>query len=129
MSTRLAPYDTDALSSILRPAVRVADIEFTYSQPDVSVDTATRTVKHDTLTDTAVVQKIGRDPRNIEISGMCTTIEAHRVDDLAQFDQVEVRSARFSGPALIEDTSTSPRKEIRYGQHLHDFTINLTEIA
>lgn len=112
-----------------RPAVRVGDIEFTYSQPHVAVDSANRTKKHKLLSEVAVVQKLGTEPLNLEISGMCTTEEAKAVDNLVVNDKVEVRSHRKSCAAVVQDSSTSPRNEIRMGKHLHDFTINVTEIA
>lgn len=82
------------------------NINFTYDQPNVSVDTSARYVDHEVIGGMTVRQRIGEDPRQIGVSGLCTRQEARQIDQLYQTDFVEFESYR-TGRITAQVTSAS----------------------
>jgi len=84
----------------------VQEIEFEYEQPDVSVDTSARYVDHDIIGGRTVRQRVGEDPTQITVEGICTKEEALRLDRLYQSDLVTFESFR-TGRITAQATSSS----------------------
>lgn len=113
----------------------VADpfVHLEYAQPDVSVDTSARYVNHEVIGDITVRQKLGEDPANISIDGLCTKEEANKIDQLTEFPYIELVSNRWSGFAQVASTTTSPHSpggsQDKDGRWLHTFSIELSEVV
>ena len=149
-NVRIRYYNEENLSESPR---RSGEIILTFPQPNVSVDSSTRTVKHDIIGDKTVVQKIGESATEVSIEGICTNQEALEIDTLSDYDFVNVDSHRWgskhtanrssvasnrqgnNGYAIITSTSTSPIADgggvtAAGGEYhwTHEFTIELTSI-
>lgn len=121
----MALYDDD------RPDVSVGSVEFKYEQPSISVDTSGRFVTHSVVGDTTIRQKIGEEPDEISVEGVCTVDEANSVDKLTHKEKVSVVSNRWNGQAQIASTNTRPITDgggkDKDGDFLYTFTIELVE--
>jgi len=113
-------------------------ISFDYSNPTVAIDTAGRFVKHDIIGGTVVRQKIGEDPINISINGVCKRETANRIDSLRDAKSGKIFSDRLPGDndalrVQFGSTSTSPMEDggsadITDGRYLYTFQINAIEV-
>ena len=116
-----------------RPFVEIGNVELKYEQPNISVDTSARFATHDVIGDVTVRQRLGRDPDEISVEGVCTVDEANDIDSLTLKETVEVISNRWEGEAQVASTSTRPIAE-GGGQDndqewLHRFTVELVEAS
>lgn len=108
--------------------------EFTYNNPDISVQTSGRFVTHEVVGGVTVRQKVGEDPVEISISGACTTEEANFIDNLRTNDVVSLSSHRYdAATAQVASSSTDPFQEggavsPRTGKWTHRFSVNLVEV-
>jgi hypothetical protein len=106
-----------------------------YNNPTVAVDTSARFATHEIIGGTTVRQKIGEDPREIEISGVCTEETAQEVSllhkvalcDLYHYKLVEIITCQ------VASTSTDPLEDggavdADTGEFLYEFNINLVEV-
>lgn len=112
-----------------REPARIGFLYFTYADPAVNVDTEQRTVEHETIDDTIVVQTIGRNPDSISIDGVVTEWELDTIDDLTKQGVIELRTERWSGDVIVQSTSTTfKRAKNEYGYWLYDATIECIEV-
>jgi len=114
-----------------RDPARLGSINFSYEQPDISVDTSARTAKHNLIDDDVVVQRIGRDPDTISIAGVCTLSETEKIDNLVKDGKViSLRSNRRSCDVIVTDTATDPlNAKDSDGNWLYDFQITCMEVT
>jgi len=84
-------------------------IEFVYEQPNVSVDTSARFIEHEVIGGLTVRQKVGEEPRQVSVSGICTRDEARDIDNLYEETTIEFISYRTGAmTAQVTATSTDP---------------------
>lgn len=114
-----------------RPATKIGPLAFEYDMPNVHVDATAHVVKHEVINGETIIQRIGRKPVQIQIQGICTTGEAQQVDGLVEFDMVTIRSDRWSGDAIVVDTTTSPmnQKDTKTNEWLFRYTITANEVT
>jgi len=109
------------------------NIQFTYEQPDIIVDSSSRFVEHEILGGTTVRQKVGENPDQVEISGVCLQSEANQIDKLKKTNFVELISHRRNlDSAQVVDTNTEPFEpggaiDDKNQEMLYFFTIQLVE--
>jgi len=115
-----------------RPFVSIGDVELKYEQPNISVNTSARFATHEVIGNVTVRQKLGEDPDELSIEGVCTLDEANEIDQLKDEELVEVVSNRWNGQAQVASTSTRPIAEgggmDNDQEWLHRFTIELVGI-
>lgn len=113
------------------------EVVFTpYNNPDVSADTSSRFAVHEIIGGKTVRQKIGEDPMEIEIDGVCTEDVAGDVDELRNAKLVTLISDRFNSGGLrcqVASSSTNPLSaggaaDMDGGDMLYSYTINLVEV-
>jgi hypothetical protein len=118
-----------------RLPARIGTLELTYADPAVDVTTEQRTVEHETIDDSIVVQFMGRRPDQLSIEGVVPEYEVPIIDDLTKQDFegnsiVEIRTERWAGQVLVESTNTSFRREkSKEGVWLYDFSIEALEVS
>lgn len=86
-------------------------IDFEYGAPGISVDGSGRFVKHEIIGGTTVRQKIGEDPLEVDISGVCKQEKAKKLDNLRDAKYGTIHSVRLPGDSLdvqFASISTSP---------------------
>jgi len=109
------------------------NIQFTHEQPDIIVDSSSRFVEHEILGGTTVRQKVGENPDQVEISGVCIQSEANDIDKLKKTNFVELISHRRNlDSAQVVDTNTEPFEpggaiDDKNQEMLYFFTIQLVE--
>lgn len=112
-----------------RDPARIGFINFTFSDPAISVTTEQRTVEHETIDDQIVVQTLGRKADQITISGVVPAYELEEVDNLTTLGVIELRSERWTGDVVVTSTSTDfKRAKTRNGNWLYDATIECLEV-
>jgi len=109
-----------------------------YPNPTVSIDTAGRFAKHEIIGGTTVRQKIGEDPINLSINGVCKRRTANQIDALRDAKNGKIISDRLPGGndglrVQFGSTSTEPMTDggsadITDGKYLYSFTINVIEV-
>jgi hypothetical protein len=107
-----------------------------YGNPDVSVTAGSRYATHDIIGATTVRQKLGEEPREIEVSGVCTEPVAQQVNRLHRAELCSLNSDVVAGELIrcqIPSTSTNPLEsggsaDMDGGKFLYDFNINLIEV-
>ena len=82
------------------------EITFEYEQPNVSVDTNARFIEHEVIGGMTVRQKVGEEPMEINVDGICTRGEARLIDNLYEETTVEFNSYR-TGVVIAQVVSTS----------------------
>ena len=90
---------------------RPSPITFEYAAPAVSVDTSGRFTKHEIIGGSTVRQKVGEDPIEVSISGICKETTARNLDNLRDAKYGVIYSNRLPGGSLtvqFASTSTSP---------------------
>lgn len=107
-----------------------------YGNPSVSVDTSARFAVHEILGGTTVRQKIGEDPREITIDGVCTEPVARQVNQLHKAKLVSVNSETIGDIVRCQVASTSAdpmddggAADMDGGEFLYDFSISLVEVG
>lgn len=101
--------------------------------PDVSVDTSGRFVTHDIIGGVTVRQKIGEDPVEIGVRGVCDETTAGKIDKLRNAKSANFISERISMTVQVASTSTSPLEQggaadADSGKLLYTFRMNLVGI-
>lgn len=138
-------YEDDAsyISSIYVNDERNDDeeysISFDYPNPTLAIDTAGRFAKHEIIGGSTVRQKIGEDPVNISINGVCKRRTANQIDSLRDAKSGKIFSDRLPGSndslrVQFGSTSTEPMEEggaadLIDGQYLYSFQINAIEVV
>jgi hypothetical protein len=111
---------------------------FEYKAPAISVDTAGRFVKHDIIGGSTVRQKIGEDPIEVSIKGVCREPVARRLDQLRNAKYGTILSKRLPDESLrvqFASTTTSPLDDGGAvaltdddGEFLYTYTLSTVEI-
>lgn len=108
-------------------------VELLYNQPDISVQTSNRFKTHETIGGPVVRQKLGEGEVEVEVSGVCTTVESTFIDELRSHDTVTLISNRKSGEMQVASTSTNPLEQGGAmnldGNFTHEYTISLVEVV
>lgn len=109
-----------------------------YPNPTVSIDTSGRFAKHDIIGGTTVRQKIGEDPINLSINGVCKRQTANQIDALRDAKNGKIISDRLPGGSdglrvQFGSTSTEPMTDggsadLKDGRYLYSFQINAIEV-
>ena len=96
----------------------------------VDVETEARYEKLEPIGAPVVQQYLGEKPDEVSVTGECTESEAEKVDGLTENSKVEVRTARWSGTATVNSTSTTAqRKKDRQKGWIYSYSIELTEVV
>lgn len=133
--------DANYVSSVFRETERSGreyQITFEYPNPTVSIDTAGRFAKHEIIGGSTVRQKIGEDPVNVSINGVCKRRTANQIDSLRDAKHGNIISDRLPGSndslrVQFGSTSTEPMTDggsadLRDGKYLYTFQINAIEV-
>jgi hypothetical protein len=97
-------YEDDAVST-------PDPIQFEYTAPEVSVDSAGRFAVHEIIGGATVRQKIGEEPVEVDIGGVCTESVAKELDGLRDAKFGTIYSNRLVGGSMqvhFASISTSP---------------------
>lgn len=112
-----------------RDPARIGTLEFIYADPAVNVTTEQRTVEHETIDDSIVIQTMGRKPDQLSIEGVVQDIELDIIDDLTTLGVIELRSERWQGDVVVKSTSTDfKRAKTDTGNWLYDVSIECIEV-
>jgi hypothetical protein len=96
----------------------------------VDVDSSSRYQTLEPIGTSPVRQYLGEKLDEISINGECTESEAAKVDALTEKAEVEVRTARWSGTATVDSTSTeAQQKKSEDKGWIYSYSIRLTEVA
>lgn len=90
-----------------RTEARVGNLEFDtrYADPNIDVRSESNTVEKETINDDSYVQVIGRRADRITIDGIIHESDIGELDDLVGAGEVSVRTHRWSGTAVVLETS------------------------
>ena len=89
-------------------------IEFRYAAPSVAVDTSGRFVTHEIIGGSTVRQKVGEEPIEVSVKGVCTEDTAVDIDGLRDAKNGTIYSDRLRGGSLdvqFASASTSPLED------------------
>lgn len=112
-----------------RIPARIGLLFFKYEDPDVTVDTASRTVNQETIDGSIVVQQFGREPDSITVDTIVADHELQFIDDLVKQGVISLRTNRWSGDVIVENTnSTFMRAKDDDQNWLHEVTIECLEV-
>lgn len=114
-------------------------IEFRYTAPNVTVDTAGRFATHEIIGGSTVRQKTGEEPIEVEIEGICTEPTAIKIDGLRDAKFGTIYSDRMVGGSLnvhFASASTSPLEDggavaisDEHGEFLYEFNLSTVEVT
>lgn len=117
----------------------VTGIAFTYSAPAIGVDSAGRFVTHEIIGGKTVRQKIGEDPMEISIDGVCKETTARDLDLLrdAKYGKIFANRLAFSGMRVhFASISTQPFEDAGAvalddsdSDFLYTYTIECVELS
>lgn len=106
-----------------------------FGNPTIAVDSSARFAVHEIIGGTTIRQKIGEDPREIEVSGVCNEEVSRKLAQLHKAKYLSLNSAVIDDivRCQIASVSTDPLEDggaadMDKGDFLYDFTINLVEI-
>lgn len=113
------------------------EIDFSpYDNPNISVTSGARFAVHEVIGGTTVRQKIGEEPTEVTVQGVCTEQVAVQVDQLRRAFLVTLLSDRTPNGirAQVASASTDPlhdggAADASDGDFLYEFSINLVEIS
>lgn len=113
------------------------EIDFSpYDNPNISVDSSARFSVHEIIGGTTVRQKIGEEPTEVNIEGVCTEEVAVQIDQLRRAFVVTLLSDRIPNGirAQVASASTEPLEDggaanMDRGEFLYEFNINLVEVS
>ena len=113
-------------------------IEFEYPAPSIAVDTAGRFATHKIVGGSTVRQKIGEDPVQVNVGGVCTEATARALDGLRDAEFGTIFSNRLVGGSLtvhFGSVSTSPMEDggaaalTGDGEFLYQFDLSCVEVV
>ena len=109
-----------------------------YNRPRVAIDTAARFVEHEIIGAKKVRQRVGSDPIELSINGVCQRPRANEIDQLHRVETAQLQSERLPQqkskiPVHIASTTTEPLEDggaadAKTGELLYTFTINAVEV-
>ena len=130
-------------STVLENITTDDDVVLTFDQidfepfgnPTVAVDSSARFAVHEIVGGTTVRQKIGEDPREIDVSGVCTEDVAQQVNQLHKAKLCSLNSETVGDivRCQIASSSISPLEDggaadMDEGDFLYSFDISLVEV-
>lgn len=114
-------------------------IQFEYEAPAIAVDTSGRFVTHEIIGGSTVRQKVGEDPVEVTIDGVCKESTAKRLDNLRNAKYGTIISNRLANESLrvhFASTSTTPLEDSGAvaltdddGEFLYTYTLNCVEVV
>lgn len=104
-----------------------------HDNPDISVDTSGRFVTHEIIGGVSVRQKLGEDPVEIGVRGVCNGETAGKIDQLRNAKSANFISDRISMTVHVASTSTQPLEQggaadADTGELLYTYRMNLVGI-
>ena len=113
-----------------------SSISFEYEGVAMSVDTAGRFATHEIIGGSTVRQKIGEEPIEVSISGVCFESTAKDIDRLRDAMHGTIYSGRLPGGSLtvqFASSTTSPMSDsgavdLTEGKFLYSFTLECVEV-
>lgn len=101
--------------------------------PDISVDTSGRFITHEIIGGVSVRQKLGEDPVEISVRGVCDENTASQIDKLRNAKEANFISDRISMVVQVASTSTEPMEQggaadMDTGKLLYTYRMNLVGI-
>ena len=108
------PFTVDGITWDPDADATFGSIEVEYDAPAVSIDSKGRFAKHEVIGDTTVSQKIGEEPLDVSISGVCSQDAAKKIDSLRDATHGMIRHKRLPGDSLMvqfASASTSPLED------------------
>lgn len=118
-----------------------------HPNPNVAIDTSGRFAKHEIIGGATVRQKIGEDPLNISVNGVCDASTANQIDALRDARSGTIISSRLPGSTRANNrsegggkirvqfgsTKTQPIQDggaadLTTGNLLYSFSINAIEV-
>lgn len=123
-------YEDDAVSG-------ANEIDFEYTAPEVSVDSAGRFAVHEIIGGATVRQKIGEEPVEVSVSGVCKESVAKKLDGLRDAKFGTIYSNRLVGESMVvqfASISTSPLESsgavaIDSEEFLYTFDLSCVEVV
>lgn len=125
----------DDIEPVVSGDVVAETIEFTpHDNPDISIDTAGRFAVHEIIGGDYVRQKIGEDPLNIQVSGVCDEPTAKRIDQLRKAKLGRLISDRIIARVQFASMSTSPMEsggavDASSGDYLYSYDISMVSTS
>jgi len=127
-------YDPDTPSTITGRD-NASTIVFEYKNPNITVDSSARFVKHDIIGSKTLRQKVGKDPLEISVEGVCYRDTARRIDGLRYAETGTIRADRFDGSSVDVQFASSTTEPLEDGSavdftevnELFSFSLELTE--
>lgn len=126
-------YEEDAEEPLADPIV------FRYTAPNISVDTAGRFATHEIIGGSTVRQKIGEDPIEVQIEGICKELAAKKIDGLRDAKFGTIFSNRLAGGSLdvhFASATTAPMEDggavamtDPSGEFLYTYTLSCVEVT
>lgn len=112
------------------------EISFVYSAPSISVDASGRFATHEIIGGSTVRQKIGENPIEVSIDGVCVQSTAKRLDELRNAKYGTIYSNRLQGGSLtvqFASTSTQPLADsgavsLTEAEFLYSYTLECVEV-
>lgn len=116
--------------------VSTSSISFDYARPAVSVDTKARFVTHDIIGGMTVRQKIGEEPIELSINGVCVEQTALKISTLKDAKRATILTPQVPGSSIqvqFASTSVTPFDDggagrITDGEILYNFDIKALEV-
>jgi hypothetical protein len=118
-----------------------------FDNPTVAIDGGGRFVKHNIIGGPVVRQKIGEEPLQVSVNGVCDKRTANKIDFLRNVNSATFISSRLPGSASenniaegggslrvqIGSTSTEPitdggAADLETGEYLYSYSINAIEV-
>jgi hypothetical protein len=111
-------------------------ILFEYKNPSITVDSSARFVKHEIIGAQTLRQKVGKDPLEISVDGVCYRDTARRIDGLRYAETGTIGADRFDGSSIdvqFASATTDPLEEgsavdFTEVNELFNFSLELTEV-
>jgi hypothetical protein len=111
-------------------------ILFEYKNPSITVDSSARFVKHEIIGARTLRQKVGKDPLEISVDGVCYRDTARRIDGLRYAETGTIRADRFDGSSIdvqFASATTDPLEEgsavdFTEVNEMFNFSLELTEV-
>lgn len=132
-------YEDDASTlSLTEELTRTQVIEFELPAPDIAVDSSARFAKHEIVGGSTVRQRIGEDPIEVDISGVCREPTARKLDGLRDAKFGIILSRRLTGASLkVQFASVSTSPETSGGsvlmedddEFLYNFDLSCVEVT
>lgn len=112
-------------------------IEFEYPNPAISIDTGGNFVVHDIIGGATVRQRIGDQPLEIGITGVCIEETAKQLELLRNVEFATLLSDRFPQDSVtvhVISVSTDPMEsggsaDLKSGEFLYSFTLECVEVT